>query len=181
MMYYDATLSAPFRELHRSSTLWNMELIWITLGALLIVIGLIGAFLPVIPGLPFSYAGILVIHLSGVATFSTFFLAAWAIIIVAVLILENALPAYTTQKFGGSVYGVTGSTIGMILGMLFFPPLGFFAGTLAGAFIGELVYKPDFNKALKAAWGSFLGFLTGTMIKATIAAMLAFMFVKAVI
>lgn len=145
------------------------------------IIGLIGAFLPVIPGLPFSYAGILVIHLSGVATFSTFFLVAWAIIIGTVLILENALPAYTTQKFGGSVYGVTGSTIGMILGLLFFPPLGFFLGSLAGAFVGEMLYKPDFKVALKASWGSFLGFLTGTIIKVSIAVVLAFLFLKAVI
>ncbi len=99
---------------------------------------------------------------------------------VTVLLLENFIPAYTTKKYGGTVYGVTGSTIGMILGMLFFPPLGFFLGTLIGAFIGEMIYKQDVQVALKSAWGSFIGFLTGTAIKVTIAAMIAFSFFSAV-
>jgi len=157
-----------------------MEFLIIGLGIFLIVLGLIGAFLPVVPGLPFSYAALLLVHFTGLVQFSTFFLVAWGIIVVTIMILENALPAYTTKKFGGSVYGVTGSTIGMILGMLFFPPLGFFLGTLAGAFIGELIYKSDVKTAAKSAFGSFIGFLTGTMIKATVAAMIAFSFIKAV-
>jgi len=158
-----------------------MELIFISIGVVLILLGLAGAFLPVVPGLPFSYAGLLVLHFSGVAQFSNFFLIAWGIVVVTILILENALPAYTTKKYGGTVYGVTGSTIGMILGMLFFPPLGFFLGTLIGAFIGEMIYKQDVQVALKSAWGSFIGFLTGTMIKVTVAAMIAFSFFKAII
>jgi hypothetical protein len=157
-----------------------MELLFITLGVLLIVLGLAGAFLPVIPGLPFSYVALLVVHFSGVAQFSTFFLVVWGIVVITILILENALPAYTSQKFGGTVYGATGSTIGMILGMLFFPPLGFFLGTLIGAFVGEMICKQDVKVALKSAWGSFIGFLTGTMIKVTVAAMIAFSFFKAV-
>jgi len=158
-----------------------MELLWIILGTFFIVVGLAGAFLPVLPGLPFSYAGLLVIHFSGVVQFTTFFLVAWGIVVVTILILENALPAYTTKKFGGTVYGVTGSTIGMILGMLFFPPLGFFLGTLIGAFIGEMIYKQDVNIALKSAWGSFIGFLTGTAIKVTVAGMIAFSFFRAIL
>lgn len=50
-----------------------MELIWIVIAGLLIVVGLIGAFLPVIPGLPFSYLGLFVLHLAGVTTYSTTF------------------------------------------------------------------------------------------------------------
>ncbi|MEQ9309310.1 MAG: DUF456 family protein [Balneolaceae bacterium] len=156
-----------------------MELLWIALGVICILVGLIGAFLPVIPGLPFSYAGLWILQLSGVAQFSTFFLVVWGIVVITVLVLENLIPAYTTKKYGGSVYGVTGSTIGMILGMLFFPPLGFFLGSLFGAFAGEMIYKQDINTAIKAAWGSFIGFLTGTAIKVTIAAMIAFSFFKA--
>jgi uncharacterized protein YqgC (DUF456 family) len=158
-----------------------MELFFIGLGVLLILLGLAGAFLPVIPGLPFSYAGLLVIHFSGVTQFSTFFLVAWGIVVVTIMILENALPAYASTKFGGTVYGATGSTIGMILGMLFFPPLGFFLGTLVGAVIGEMIYKHDVKVALRSAWGSFIGFLTGTMIKVTVAAMIAFSFFRAIL
>lgn len=75
-----------------------MELIWIVIAGLLIVVGLIGAFLPVIPGLPFSYLGLFVLHLAGVTTYSTTFLVVWAIVIVAILVLENLIPAYTTKN-----------------------------------------------------------------------------------
>ncbi|MEO1023693.1 MAG: DUF456 domain-containing protein [Bacteroidota bacterium] len=158
-----------------------MDIIWIGLGILFIIIGLIGAFLPVLPGLPFSYLGLLVLQLTEAAPFSTFFLVTWGVVIAAIILLENLLPLYTSKKFGGSAYGATGSTIGMILGMLFFPPLGFFLGTLAGAFVGELIEKPDVQKALKSSWGTFVGFLTGTALKATAAATMAFYFIKALI
>lgn len=157
-----------------------MELIWIILAALCIIMGLIGAFLPILPGLPFSYLGLLILHFSGVATFTTTFLVVWAVVIVAILVLENLIPAYTTKKFGGSSYGSTGSLIGMIMGMFFFPPLGFFLGSLVGAFVGEFLYKQDVNIAIKSAWGSFLGFLTGTIIKTIVAAMFAVMFFRAI-
>ena len=153
-----------------------MELIWILLAGLFIIVGLIGAFLPFIPGLPFSYLGLFVLHLAGVTTF----LVVWAIVIVAILVLENMIPAYTTKKFGGTVYGATGSMIGMIFGIFLFPPLGFFLGSLVGAFVGEMLYKQDVHVALRSAWGSFLGFLTGTMIKTFVAAMFAVMFFRAV-
>lgn len=157
-----------------------MELIWILLAALCIVIGIIGAFLPILPGLPFSYIGLLILHVSGITHYSTSFLVIWAIIIAAVLLVENALPIYTTSKFGGSAYGSRGSTIGMIIGLFLFPPFGFIVGTLIGAFLGEFFYKQDVQQAFKAAWGSFLGFITGTMIKIFIAIMFAVMFVKAI-
>ena len=157
----------------------SMEIVWILLGIICIVIGLIGAFVPVIPGLPFSYAGLWVVQLSGAAKFSTSFLVAWGLVIVIVLVLENVIPMYAAKKYGGSSFGVTGSVIGMILGMLFFPPLGFFVGTLIGAFIGEFIYKQDADIALKSAWGSFIGFLTGTAIKVTIATVIAFSFFRA--
>jgi uncharacterized protein YqgC (DUF456 family) len=157
-----------------------MELIWMLLGAACIMIGLIGAFLPIIPSLPFSYLGILLLHIGGISTFSTSFLLIWALIIISILIIENLLPAYTTRKFGGTTYGSTGSIIGMLVGMFFFPPLGFLIGTLLGAFIGEMLFKQDVKKALKSAWGSFLGFISGTILKITVALIFAIMYLKAV-
>ena len=157
-----------------------MELIWIVLAALCIVAGIIGAFLPIIPGLPFSYLGLFILHLSGVTHYSVSFLVLWAIVIVAIMVLENALPVYASKKFGGTTYGATGSTIGMIAGLIFFPPLGIFFGTLLGAFVGEMIFKQDVQIAIKSAWGSFIGFLSGTMIKTFVAVMFAIMFIKAV-
>ena len=140
-----------------------MELIWIILGAALIIVGLIGAFLPVMPGLPFSYVGLLILQLVH-SPFTTTFMIVWAAIVLTLMFLDNAIPAWGTKKFGGSKMGITGSIIGMIAG-LFFPPLGFIFGPLIGAFIGELIAGNKTDKAFKSALGSFIGFMAATGLK----------------
>ena len=155
-----------------------MEFLWILLSGICIIIGLMGALLPILPGLPFSYLGILILHFSGVTTFSTTFLVVWAFVIFSIMILENALPAYVTKKFGGSSYGAAGSFVGLILGILLFSPLGFLFGTLAGALIGELIFKQNLQVALKATLGSFIGFLTSTLIKIIVAIIFVVLFFR---
>jgi uncharacterized protein YqgC (DUF456 family) len=87
---------------------------------------------------------------------------------VAILIwvIDYFIPAMGTKKFGGSKYGVIGTMIGLILGLLFFPPFGIIIGPFLGAYIGEMIKdNKDKNRALKAAFGSFIGFLTSTFLK----------------
>ena len=70
-----------------------------------------------------------------------------------------------TKKFGGSKAAVTGSTIGLIAGF-FIGPVGIILGPFLGALIGEMIHnKGESDGTLKAAFGAFMGFLTGTGIK----------------
>ena len=151
-----------------------MEILLVVLGALCIIAGLIGAFLPVVPGLPFSYAGLLFVQWA-YSPFSTGFLLIWAGIVIALMFLDNAIPAWGTKKFGGSQLGVTGSIVGMIVG-LFFPPLGFIFGPLVGAFIGEIIAGNKSDKALKSALGSFVGFMAATGLKVIAASVMGWYF-----
>lgn len=152
-----------------------METILLIIGALLIIAGLIGAFLPVVPGLPFSYLALLIIQYL-YAPFSLTFLLVWAFIVIMVgFVLDNVIPAWGTKKFGGSSYGVTGSMVGLVAG-LFFPPLGFVFGPLIGAFLGELIAGNKSDKALKSAFGSFIGFMAATGLKVMTAAVMAYYF-----
>ncbi|MEX0844549.1 MAG: DUF456 family protein [Balneolaceae bacterium] len=149
-----------------------MELFWIILGAIFIIAGLIGAFLPVIPGLPFSYIGLLILQFL-YAPFTISFLIIWAAIVIMIsFVLDNVIPAWSTKKFGGSPYGVTGSVVGLIAG-LFFPPLGFIFGPLIGAFIGEIIAGNKSDKALKSAFGAFVGFMASTGLKVMAAGVMA--------
>lgn len=150
-----------------------METILIIIGAALILLGLIGVFIPMLPGLPFSYAGILILQFVH-QPFSPLFLLVWAVLVIIIsFVLDTVIPAWSTSKFGGTAYGVTGSLIGLVVG-IFFPPLGFIFGPLIGAFIGELLGGHKADKAMRSAFGAFIGFMGVTGIKIIAATMLAY-------
>lgn len=150
-----------------------MELFWIILGSIFILVGLIGAFLPVAPGLPFSYIGLLILQILN-APFSTTFMIVWLLVVIIFgFVLDNALPAWATKKSGGTPYGITGSILGLIVG-LFFPPIGFVAGPLVGAFIGELIAGQKSDRALRSALGAFAGFMAATGLKVIAAGVMGF-------
>jgi uncharacterized protein YqgC (DUF456 family) len=150
-----------------------MELLWIILGSIFILIGLIGAFLPVAPGLPFSYVGLLILQILH-SPFSLTFMIVWLLIVIIFgFVLDNTLPAWATKKSGGTPYGITGSIIGLIAG-LFFPPIGFVVGPLAGAFIGEIIAGQRSDRALRSALGAFAGFMAATGLKVIAAGVMGF-------
>lgn len=152
-----------------------MDTIIIILGALFILAGFIGSFLPVLPGPPISYLGLLALQLTANPPFSLNFLLIWALLVVLVMVLDNVIPAYGTKKFGGSSYGVWGSVLGLAAGV-FFAPVGLVAGPLAGAFVGELIGGKTKDRAFRSAWGSFMGFLGGTLLKVIASGMMGYYF-----
>lgn len=170
-----------------------MDVILIILGAICLLLGLIGCVAPVLPGVPLSYLGLLLLHWTDRAQFSWQFLTIWAVIVVVIQILDYFIPAWGTKKFGGSKYGVWGSTIGLFVG-LFMGPWGIIVGPFVGAVLGELLYfnrhpqdrieqaeNTNFNRALRAGFGSFIGLLTGTILKLICCGMMVFYFVKELI
>lgn len=152
-----------------------MEILLIIIGILLMLTGLLGSLLPVMPGLPFSYLGLLLLQYL-YEPFSTGFLVIWFFVVGILMILDNVIPSWGTKKFGGSKAGITGSVVGMVVG-LFYPPIGFIIGPLAGAFIGELISGNSTERAMKSAWGSFIGFMTATGLKFIAAMIMTFYFV----
>ena len=142
-----------------------MDIIWIIISGALIVVGIIGCIVPVIPGPPIGFIGLLLLQLKETPPFSTGFLVIWAVLTVSVTILDYIVPAYGTKKFGGSKYGMWGSIIGLFWGLFLFPPLGIIIGPFAGAVIGEMIKGKKFNKALRSGFGSFIGFVAGIFMK----------------
>lgn len=143
-----------------------MEYFFLILGLLLIVVGFLGSFLPVIPGPPLSWLGLLCLYfIKGIPT-DYWLLCVTLLITIVVSILDYVIPAQGTKYFGGSNYGVWGTTLGLIVGIFAPIPLGFIIGPFVGALIGELIYdSSNIERVLKAAVGSFIGFLAGTLIK----------------
>lgn len=140
-----------------------MDILLLILGFTCLIVGLIGAVLP-LPGPPLSLLGILLIHWTKAYAFSTNTL--WILIILTVIItvLDYLIPVLGLKKYGGSKAGMWGSMIGLIIGMGL-GPVGIFIGAFAGALFGEILVGKTSAQATKAAWGTFIGFLFGVVLK----------------
>jgi len=141
-----------------------MDIFWIVLGGLLMVVGLAGCFLPILPGPPLAFIGLWIQQLKSEQPFDARFLWFWAGITLLITVLDYWMPVYSTKKFGGSKYGIWGCTIGLIIG-LWMGPLGIVLGPFVGAFVGEIIANQNSSHAFKAAVGSFVGFLFSTLLK----------------
>ena len=160
-----------------------MNVVLIIVAILLVLIGLVGAVIPGIAGPPFSFLGLLALSFVDGITYSTVFLVVMGIIAAVVFALDYVVPSWGTKRFGGSKAGVRGSTVGLILGLLVTMvfPIGFIAvlvGPFVGAYIGETSAGTDGDKALKAAFGSFFGFLLGTGLKVIYACVCIYFIVR---
>ncbi len=133
------------------------------------IIGIIGSLIPVLPGPPVSFLGMLILYMWGVNTrddISLTILIVWLIVTIVVTVVDFLVPAYFTKKFGGSKAAGRASLVGMLLAVAIAPPLGMIAGAFLGALVAELLIGgKDGKEALKSAFGSFIGFLAGTGMK----------------
>lgn len=141
-----------------------MEIFLIVVAFLFMLIGIIGCIVPGLPGTPIAYAGLWIAQATERVDFSWQFLLVWGIVMIAVSALDYIVPAWGTKHYGGTRYGVWGSTIGVFVG-LFFGATGVILGPLVGAVLGEMLSGKALSEALKAGWGSFVGILFGTVIK----------------
>jgi uncharacterized protein len=154
-----------------------MDYFLVSFGVLLLVIGLVGCIVPVIPGPPLSFGGLLLGYFSRWGGFDTDILLWLGIAAAVATIFDYILPIWATKKFGGSKRGVWGATIGLLLGIIFFPPFGIIIGPFIGAFIGEYTSATNRSNALPAAIGSLIGFLLGTGMKFAAAGVISYYFV----
>ena len=130
----------------------------------LLILGMIGTFLPVLPGLLLSLCGLLIYKFGTDTELSMVYIWIFVFLTVLSVILNYVIPARTNRKYGGTRWGSIGSVVGTIGGMFLIPlPFGFLIGMFAGVFIGELLHDAkDKKKAWNSTKGAFIGFLYGT-------------------
>lgn len=151
-------------------------MLWAVISGLFILAGIAGCLLPLLPGPPLSYVGLLILQLKTEAPFTTSFLLFWAGIVVLITALDYLVPIYGTKRFGGTSYGLWGCAFGLIAGF-WFGPIGIIAGPFLGALIGEWLSNRNSHQALRAAIGSFLGFLVGTVVKLIASVIMLYYFI----
>jgi len=159
-----------------------MDLVWLILGFILMIVGIIGSVLPVLPGPVTGWFGLLLLHFSKAIPMNYQLLGITFAIAVTIFILDYIIPGLGTKKFGGSKKGATGATLGLIIGLIVPIPLGFVIGAFLGALIGELIHDPkDLKRALRSAFGSFVGFLASVTMKLMVSLVYTVIFVYEVV
>ncbi len=158
-----------------------MDIFLAIVAVILAVIGLAGSVVPVLPGPPVSWIGLLLLSFTDYYDRPTEFLWIWFGVVVLVTLADNFLPVVMTKKFGGSRAATWGTVLGMIAGM-FFGPWGMIVGPFAGAFLGELVgNRSEGHVALRIATGAFFAFISGVGIKLIASGMILYYIVKELI
>lgn len=143
-----------------------MDIFLLFVGFFFVLLGVIGSFLPVLPGPITGWIGLLILHLTKVIPMDWTFLGITLGVAILIWGIDFIIPAWGTKKFGGSKYGIWGTILGLIIGLVFLGPLGIIVGPFLGAFVGELIHdSTDSKRAVKAAFGSLVGFMLSTGLK----------------
>ncbi len=155
------------------------DAIGIIFAVLLLVVGAIGTVAPVIPGVPLSWSGLLLLKFlpSTQDEISWTAIILLGILTVVITLLDNILPVWGTKKMGGDKKVVWGATIGLLVGF-FLGPWGIIFGPFAGAFAGGILSGTRFLHAVKHATGAFLGYITGLVLKLITVGLILFFFLR---
>ncbi|NLT03602.1 MAG: DUF456 domain-containing protein [Bacteroidales bacterium] len=159
-----------------------MDILIIILGALMVLVGIAGSVLPVLPGLPVSWLGLLLLKFTERAadelSWST---VLWTgLFMLVVSLLDSILPVWGTKKLGGGRRVVVGASLGLLFG--FFAGLpGILLGPFVGAFLGGLTEGHSFWLSIRQAMGAFLGFFAGIFLKLVCGGVIAWCFVAALL
>ena len=160
-----------------------MDIVLIILWTILCIIAIIGSILPVLPWPLLAYIAFILLQLTSGHPFNRTFFVVRALIIIFMTILDYVVPARWTKKFGWTKRGVRGSNIGLIVWVIILPLLwitvgpfgliGLIGGPFLGAYLGEKFGGKQHRHALKSARGSFIGFVTGSLLKIVVSIIMA--------
>jgi len=160
-----------------------MDIFLIVVWAILCIVAIIGSVLPVLPGPLLAYVAFILLQLTSTHPFGWTFFIVWALIIVFLTIVDYIIPSRGTKKFGGSKRGVRGSNIWLVVSVIVLPVfgivlgpfglLGLIGGPFLWAYLGEKYAGKQHDHALRSARGSFIGFVTGSLLKIVISLIMA--------
>jgi uncharacterized protein YqgC (DUF456 family) len=153
-----------------------MHILLNALAAAVIVLGLVGAIVPVLPGIPLIFAGIWII--AGVDGYRHLGLG-WLLGIAAVgavgMVVDLLAGALGAKRMGASSQAVWGALIGTVIGLFFGIP-GLLIGPFFGAVLGELSAGHRVLRSAHAGVSAWVGLMFGTLIKLVSSLMMVALF-----
>ncbi len=154
-------------------------LVYQVIAALLVIVGLAGTVLPVMPGIAFVFGGLLLAawadNFQRVGTVTLVILGLLTALAVAADFLASALGA---KRMGASPRAIVGATLGAFVGIFFGLP-GLVVGPFIGAVAGELSANRELLHAGRAGLGTWMGLLLGSIAKLTLAFLMVGVFATA--
>jgi len=152
----------------------------LVLGIITMLIGLVGCVVPILPGPPISFVGLIILKFSRFGDELTArLLIILGLMALIVTILDYLVPIWGTKRMGGSKAGMWGAALGLVAGIFIFPPIGLIIGPLVGAVVAESLRGEAFNKSFRAGMGSVLGFFLGIGLKLIASSVMTYYFLKA--
>jgi len=146
--------------------------------SILLIAGLAGVVLPVLPGVPLAWLGFFIYAIgTGFDRISITTTVVFSILMIFTLVLDLVAPMLGASKYKASKLGILGSFIGLMAGIIVFGFWGIILGPFIGALLGELVARKQPEQAFKSAFGTLLGFLAGSLIKIIVVLTMAGFFV----
>ncbi len=157
-----------------------VEIIAVLIGIAAVAVGIVGCVLPIVPGPILAFAPLpLVLLVGGGEVISPVLVGVMAAAALGATLSDQVLPIAASRKAGAGRPGVIGSILGMLVGIVFFPPLGLIAGAFLGALAGELVFHRENEHPLRAALGVLRGTLLAALVKLTVSGVSGFFFARA--
>lgn len=154
-----------------------IEITLVILGAIAIIVALIGCILPILPGPIIGWVALLLLFIAGGAELlPLWMLLGMALLALAATLADQILPAAASGKAGAGRPGVIGSVIGMIAGMVLFPPFGLIIGAFLGAFLGEVLLHRENKHPFRSALAVLKGTLFATLVKLTVTGVFGMVF-----
>lgn len=135
------------------------------LAGLLIVTGLLGTVLPILPGIPVMFLGMwLVAWLGDYAQISGWTVTALALATALSIAIDLLASLLGAQRVGASRKALLGAGLGGVIGLFFGMP-GLLAGPYLGAMSGEMAHGSHWRAAAKVGAGTWLGLVVGSVLK----------------
>jgi uncharacterized protein YqgC (DUF456 family) len=159
---------------------WAGVGVW-TLTVTLLITGVLGAVLPLLPGPAIIFAaGVLHTWLRPQSGMSTWGIVLLGLLLIAAYATDMASSAMGAKWFGASKWGIVGVIVGGVVGM-FFGLLGLLLGPIIGGLVFEVALaKREWKDGLKSTWGSLVGTGVGLILRLALSfAMVALFFIDA--
>ncbi|MFC4402091.1 DUF456 domain-containing protein [Gracilibacillus xinjiangensis] len=146
-----------------------MDILWWLLIIVAFVLSFVGIVFPIIPSVLVLWIGFFIYQfLLTSENIGWVFWIAMGILTIILIAADIIANSYFVKKYGGSKWGERMAAIGVIIGSFIIPPFGIIVVPFLLVFLSEIIQQKGADEALKAAFGSLLGFLSGTIAKIVI-------------